>query len=330
MKAIVQSSYGAPEDVLKFTEIDKPTVRDDEVLVRIRAVGTNPYDWRTMRGDPFLVRMARGLRRPRKVTVLGSDMSGEVEAVGQKVTRFRPGDEVYGEVDTGGFADYLSFPEAKLALKPANLSFEQAAAVPMAAITALQALRDRGRIKAGQRVLINGASGGIGTFAVQLAKSFGAEVTGVCSTRNLDLVRSIGADHIVDYTQEDFTRGEQRYQLILDTVGNHSLSGFRRALVHNGTLVVTGGGGGRWLGPATQVIKAMLLSPFVSQRLVAVLGAPNGHDLDVLRDLIEAGKVTPVIDRTYIWSEVPAALRYLETRHPRGKVVVTVAATADA
>jgi len=322
MKAIVFSRYGSP-DVLELKEIDKPVVKDDEVLIRIRAVGANPYDWRVMRGDPHLVRLSRGLRRPRNGTVLGSDMAGQVEAVGKNVRRFRPGDEVFAEVDQGGLAEYISFPEKTLALKPANVTFEQAAAVPMAALTALQALRDRGRIEAGQEVLINGASGGIGTFAVQLAKAFGAEVTGVCSTRNLDLVRSIGADHVIDYTREDFTRGAQRYDLILDTVGNHSASAFRRALAPRGTLVVTGGGGGRWFGPATQVLKVMALSPFVSQRLVAVFGTPNSADLDALKELIDAGEVTPVIDRTYGWSEVPEAIRYLESRHTRGKVVIT-------
>ncbi len=323
MKAIVFREYGSP-DVLEVREIDKPVARDNEVLVRIRAAGANPYDWRLMRGDPYLVRMVNGLRKPRKVTVLGSDMSGNVEAVGKNVKRFRAGDEVFAEVDTGGFAEYVSVPDKRLGLKPSNLTFEQAAAVPMTAITALQGLRDRGRIKEGQRVLINGASGGIGTVAVQLAKVFGAEVTGVCSTRNLDLVKSIGADHVVDYTNEDFTRGGQGFDLILDTVGNHSLSDFRRALVSKGTLVVVGGGGGRLLGPAAQVVKAMAVSPFVSQRLTYVFGAPNSTDLDFLKELIEAGKVTPVIDRTYEWSEIPEAIRYLETRHTRGKLVVTV------
>jgi len=323
MKAIVFARYGST-DVLEFKEIDRPMVKDTDVLVRIRAVGANPYDWRVMRADPHLVRLSRGLRRPRNGTVLGSDMAGQVEAVGMDVTRFRPGDEVFAEVDQGGLAEYISFPEKTLGLMPANLTFEQAAAVPMAGLTALQALRNRGRIQAGQKVLINGASGGIGTFAVQLAKAFGAEVTGVCSARHLDLVRSIGADHVIDYTREDFTRGAQRYDLILDTVGDHSASAFRRALVPKGTLVVTGGGGGKWLGPASQVLKVMALSPFVSQRLVAVFGVPNSADLDVLKELIEAGKVTPVIGRTYGWSEVPEAIRFLEERHPGGKVVITI------
>ena len=323
MKAIVFERYGAP-DVLALREISKPLVKDDEVLVRIAAAAVNPYDWRIMRGDPYLVRLARGLRKPRAVTVLGSDMAGEVEAVGKDVTRFRPGDAVFGEVDSGGFAEYISIRNDLLGLKPVNLTFEQAAALPMTGITALQGLRDRGLIQAGQRVLINGASGGIGTMAVQLAKAFGAEVTGVCSSRNVDMVRSIGADHVVDYAREDFTRSEQRYDLVLDTVGNHSLTAFRRALVSRGTLVIVGGGGGRWFGPAAQVLKAIVASPFVSQRLVPVLGTPNMADLLVLTELVEAGKVTPVIDRTYPLDEVPDAMRYVEMRHARGKVVITV------
>ncbi len=327
MKAIAFDRYGAP-DVLTLAEIDKPVAKDNEVLVRIVAAAINPYDWRMMRGDPYLVRVARGLRKLRVVTVLGSDMAGQVEAVGKDVTRFRPGDAVFGEVDTGGFAEYVSFSEDLLGPKPINLTFEGAAALPMTGITALQALRDRGRIQAGQHVLINGASGGIGTMAVQLAKAFGAEVTGVCSSRNVDLARSVGADHVVDYTREDFTRSAKRYDLILDAVGNHSLTAFRRALVPRGTLVIVGGGGGRWFGPATQVLKAMFASPFVSQRLVPVLGTPNHRDLQALRDLVEAGKVTPVIDRTYPLAEVPEAMRYVEMRHARGKVVITVAPQA--
>ncbi len=323
MKAIVFSSYGSP-DVLELKEIDKPLVKANEVLIRIRAAAANPADWRVMRGDPYVMRVTTGLRKPKRVAVLGSDIAGQVEAVGKDVTRFRPGDEVYAEVDAGGFAEFISFPENLLALKPINLTFEQAAAVPMAALAALQALRDPGRIKAGQKVLINGASGGIGTFAVQIAKSFGAEVTGVCSTRNVDLVRSIGADHAIDYTREDFSGGSQRYDLILDTVGNRSLGAFRRALVPKGTLVVTGGGGGRWLGPAGQILSAIVASPFVSQRLAPVYGRQSKADLQVLTKLIEAGKITPIIDRTYPLPEVPDAIRYLETRHARGKVVVTV------
>jgi NADPH:quinone reductase-like Zn-dependent oxidoreductase len=295
MKAIVFDRYGPPE-VLALKEIDKPIVKDDEVLVRIVAGGANAYDWRIMRGDPYLVRLAKGLRRPRGVTILGSDMAGQVEAVGKDVTRFRPGDEVYAEVDSGGFAEYVSVREGVLGLKPANLTFEQAAAVPMTGLTALQGLRDPGRIEAGQRVLINGASGGIGTMAVQIAKSYDTHVTGVCSTTNIGLVRSIGADHVIDYTREDFTGAALRYDLIVDTVGNHSFAALRRALVPRGTLVVVGGiggGGGRWLGPAAQIFKAVVLSPFVSQRLVPVYGRRSAEDLQVLKGLIEAGRSRP-------------------------------------
>ena len=242
-----------------------PVVRDDEVRVRVIAGGANAYDWRIMRGDPYLVRLASGLRRPRGVTILGSDMAGKVEAVGKDVTRFRPGDEVYAEVDSGGFAEYVSVRENLLGLKPANLTFEQAAAVPMTGLTALQGLRDTGRIQAGQRVLINGASGGIGTMAVQIAKSYDTQVTGVSSTGNVGLVRSIGADHVIDHTRDDFTAAAERYDLIVDAVGNHSFAALRRALVPKGTLVVVGGigSGGRWLGPAAQIFKAVVLSPFV-------------------------------------------------------------------
>ena len=288
------------------------------MLVRIVAGGANASDWRIMRGDPYLARLATGLRKPRAVTILGSDMAGVVDAVGKGVTRFHPGDEVYAEVDTGGFAEYVSVREDLLCLKPANLTFEQAAAVPMTGLTALQALRDPGRIRAGQRTLINGASGGIGTMAVQIAKSFDTSVTGVTSTGNIDLVRSLGADHVIDYNREDFTESAERYDLIVDAVGNHSFSALRRALVPKGTLVVVGGisgGGGRWLGPAAQIFKAVLLSPFVSQRLVPVYGRRNADDLNALKGLIEAGKVTPVIDRTYPLTDVQSAIRYLEQRH---------------
>ena len=323
MKAIVFSRYGSP-DVLGLKEIDKPVAKANEVLIRIRAAAANPADWRVMRGDPYVMRMTTGLRKPRKVAVLGSDVAGHVEAVGQDVTRFRPGDEVFAEVDAGGFAEYIAFPEEVLVHKPTNLTFEQAAAVPMAASTALQALRDPGRIKAGQKVLIQRRVRRYRDVCLQIAKSFGAEVTGVCSTRNVDLVRSIGADHAIDYTREDFTAAATRYDLILDTVGNHSLAAFRRALDPKGTLVVTGGGGGPWLGPLTQILSAFVSSPFVGQRLVPVFGRRGKDDLQILRGLIEGGKVTPVIDRTYSLPEVPDAIRYLETRHTRGKLVITV------
>ena len=326
MRAFVINEYGSP-DVMRLEDIDRPAVKDDEVLVRVRAAGINPHDWRVLRSDPHLVRLyIKGLRKPPKDTVLGSDMAGVVEAVGRTVARFRPGDEVYAEVGFGGLGEYVSVPEAAVARKPADLTFEQAAAVPMAAITALQSLRDVGHITQGQTVIINGASGGVGSFAVQIAKALGAaEVTGVCSTRNLDLVRSIGADHVIDYTQEDFTRGAGRYDIVVDTVGNHSLAEFRRVLNSQGTFVIVGGKGGRWIGPLAQVLKGRLMSRVVSpQRIVTASGRPSGKDLEFLNGLIEAGKVTPVIDRAYVLSEAPEAIRYLEQGHARGKVVVTV------
>ena len=324
MKAIVYDEYGAPDDVLELQEINKPVIGDGEVLVRIRAASANPYDWHMVRGLPYPMRMMTGLRTPKGTTVLGSDMAGQVEAVGKGVTRFRPGDAVYAEVGSGGFAEYVSVSGDSLALKPANVSFEQAAAVPMAAETALQGLRDKGNVQPGQKVLINGASGGVGTFAVQIAKHFDAEVTGVCSARNVALVRSIGADHVVDYTEEDFTQGDQRYDLILDAVGNHSISEYRRVMTPKGTYGTFGGGRGRWLGPASQQLKAVLTSPFVGQKLVPVNDKPN-QDLDFLSGLLEAGEIAPVIDRTYPLSEVPEAMRYLEEGHARGKVVIAVA-----
>ena len=274
-----------------------------------------------MRGTPYFLRMMAGLLKP-KQTRLGLDVAGQVEAVGRNVTQLKPGDEVFGGC-RGSFAEYACAPESALVVKPDNLTFEQAAAVCGAALTALQALRDKGRIQPGQKVLINGASGGIGTFAVQIAKAFGADVTGVCSTRNVDMVRSIGADRVIDYTQEDFTTGEQLYDVLLDSVGSHPLSACRRVLKPNGIYIVNGGPEGRWLGPLTRGIKARLLSRFVSQNLVMFLTRRSKEDLIIMRDLIEAGKVTPVIDRRYELSEVPEAIRYLEEGHARGKVVVT-------
>ena len=324
MKAIVYTEYGPP-DVLQFTEVAKPAPKDDEVLIRIRAASINPLDWHYLRGTPYAVRTMTGLRRP-KVTRLGVDVSGRLEAVGKNVKQFKPGDEVFG-VCRGAFAEYGCASEDKLVLKPANVTFEQAAAVPVAAVTALQGLRDKGQLQRGQKVLINGAAGGVGTFAVQIAKVFGADVTGVCSTRNMDMVRSIGARHVVDYTKEDFTRSGQRYDLIFDIVGNHSLSDCRRALTPGGTLVLVGGPDkGRWLGPLTGVLKAVVMSWFVSQKLRPFLAHLNKDDLMVMRELLEAGKVTPVIDRTYPLSEVPDAIRYLEEGHARGKVVITIPA----
>jgi NADPH:quinone reductase-like Zn-dependent oxidoreductase len=324
MKAWTYDRYGSP-DILELKEIDLPTGSDDHLLVRILAACVNPYDWRLLRANPSLVRLMKGLRRPRQAVIPGADMAGVVESVGKGVTRFRPGDEVYAEIGAGCFADYVSVQEELVALKPTNLTFEQAAAVPMTAMTALQGLRNVGRLEEGQRVLVNGASGGVGSFAVQLAKALGAaEVTGVCSTRNLELVRSIGADRVIDYTQEDFTQSGQRYDLLLDTVGNYSIRAFRRAVTRKGTFVIAGGGGGRWLGPVPQLLKGKLLSPFVSQRIVTFVCKPNRDDLELLKELIEAGKVTPVIDRTYPLVEVPDAIRYLEEGHARGKVVITV------
>ncbi|MBI3972065.1 MAG: NAD(P)-dependent alcohol dehydrogenase [Chloroflexi bacterium] len=327
MKAIVQDKYGSPEAVLKLQDIEKPVVKDDEVLVRVRAASVNPADWHLMRGKPYIARLQIGLRRP-KDTVPGCDVAGQVEGVGKNVTMFQPGDEVFGSPfmhGFGAFAERVCVSEDLLAVKPANLSFDHAAAVPLAALTALQGLRDHGRIEPGHKVLIIGASGGVGTFAVQIAKSFGAEVTGTCSTRNVELVRSIGADHVIDYTQEDFTQGRQRYDLILQLAGTRSPSDCRRALTPKGTLVlISGESSGRWIGAVDRIVKARALSPFVSQTMVSFTVKPNKEDLQVLKELIEAGKITPVIDRTYPLSEVPKAIRYLEEGHARGKVVITV------
>ncbi|HEV8335865.1 MAG TPA: NAD(P)-dependent alcohol dehydrogenase [Candidatus Polarisedimenticolia bacterium] len=327
MKAITYSEYG-PSDVLQLSEMAKPAPRVGEALVRIRAASVNPIDWHFMRGTPYLVRLLTGWRKP-KVTRLGVDAAGQVEAVGGKVTQFRPGDEVFGAC-RGAFAECGCAREAALALKPANLTFEQAAAVPVAAFTALQGLRDKGRIQPGKKVLINGAAGGVGTFAVQLARCFGADVTGVCSTRNVDLVRSIGAHHVVDYTREDFTKNGVQYDLIFDSVGNHSLSDCRRALVAEGTLVLVGAPDkGPWLGPLTSILGAVALSPFVSQKLRPILARPNQEDWKVLRDFLESGKVTPVIDRTYPLREISEAIRYLEEGHARGKVVIKMAPRSE-
>jgi len=322
MKAIVQDKYGSP-DVLELKDIDKPEIGDDEVLVRIRAAGVNPADWAIMSGLPYIARPVYGLRKP-KNAVRGTDVAGTIEAVGTGVTGLQPGDEVFGWCD-GSFADYAAASEERLALKPTNLSFELAAAVPMAGLVALQALRDHGGVRAGQKVLINGASGGIGTFAICTAKALGAEVTGVCSTRNVDMVRSIGADHVIDYTREDFTQKDQRYDFILDNVANHSLSDLRRALTPTGTLVPNGGGfNNRWFASGGRVISAHVLKRFVSHRLRPFLVSLKFEDLVVLKELIEAGKVTPVIDRTYPLSEASQAIGHVGEGHARGKVVITV------
>ena len=323
MKAIVLRSYGSP-DALRYEDIEKPTAADDEVLIKVRAASVNPLDWRLVRGEPYVIRATTGLRKP-KVARVGADVAGEVEAVGSNVRQFRSGDSVFGAIGTspGAFAEYVCAKEDALVLKPANLTFEQAAAVPVAALTALQGLR-KGRLQAGQTVLINGAAGGVGTFSVQIAKSLGVHVTGVCSTRNVEMVRSIGADDVVDYTREDFTASAMRYDLIFDCIGNRSLSACRRVMGKKGTYVIVGGSGGRWVGPLGSMLKPLLLSPFVSQRMVACMSRQSHGDLLILKELIESKKVTPVIDRTYLLSEVAQALRYLEEGHARGKVVITI------
>ena len=316
MKAIVQTEYGSP-DVLQLKEMDKPEVKDDGLLIRVQAAGLNAGDYFSMRGSPWAIRLSLGQQRP-KDHILGWDVAGRVEAVGRRVKQFQPGDGVYGAT-SGTCAEYAGGAADQFAMKPANLSFEQAAAVPTAALTALQGLRDRGKIQPGQKVLINGASGGVGTFAVQIAKSFGAEVTGVCSTRNVDMVRSIGADHVIDYTQEDFTQSGRSYDLILDNLGSHSFSSYRRVLTPRGVLIPNTGHAGMGY-----VFKAFMLSLFMRQQGRPFIAKPNHEDLVAMKELIEAGKVTPVIDKTYPLSETPEAFRYLDTGHARGKVVITV------
>jgi NADPH:quinone reductase-like Zn-dependent oxidoreductase len=323
MKAIVRDTYGSPE-LLELRDIDKPEIADDEVLVRVHAAGVGRDVWHIMTGLPYPIRLAGyGLRAP-KNPVVGSDVAGVVEAVGKNVTRFQPGDEVFG-IGKGSYAEYVCASEDKLAHKPANLTFEQAAVVAISGLTALQGLRDHGRVEPEQKVLVIGASGGVGTFAVQIAKAFGAHVTGVCSTTKVDMVRSIGANHVIDYTREDFAEGEQRYDLILDIGGNSSLARLRRALAPRGTLVIVGGETDeRWLGGTDRQLRALMLSPFVGQKLGTFVSSENHEDMLVLKELIEAGKVTPIVDRIYPLSEVPEAIRYLEEGHTRGKVVITV------
>src|SRR5215213_6475283 len=323
MKAILRDTYGSP-DVLELRDIDKPEIGDDELLVHVHAAGVDRGVWHVMTGLPYPIRLAGyGLRAPKNL-VIGSDVAGVVEALGKDVSRFQPGDEVFG-IGKGTFAEYVCAREDKLAHKPAKLTFEQAAVLAISGLTALQALRDHGKVRPGQEVLVIGASGGVGTYAVQIAKAFGAHVTGVCSTTKMEMVRSIGADHVIDYTREDFAEGDQRYDLILDIGGNSTLARLRRALAPRGTLVIVGGeGGGRWLGGTDRQIRALVLSPFVSQKLGTFVNKENHEDMIVLKELIESGKVTPVIDRTYPLAEAPEAMRYLEEGHARGKVVVTV------
>ncbi len=323
MKAIVYTQYGSP-DVLQLKEVEQPAPRENEVLVKVHAASVNAADWHLLTADIFLVRLNAGLLKPKR-TVLGSDIAGRVEAVGRNAKQFQPGDAVFGNVfaqQSGSFAEYVIAPESALALKPANLSFDEAAAVPLAAITALQGFRDRGHVQPGQKVLINGASGGVGTFAVQIAKYFGAEVTAVCSTRNMDIARTLGTDHVIDYTKEDFTRNGQQYDLIVAVNGYHPISAYRRALTPKGTYVMVG-------GTKTQIFQALILGSLMSRRDGQQLGAltlrPNPQDLPLLTELLETGKAVPIIDRRYPLREVPDALRYFGTGHARGKIVITVA-----
>jgi NADPH:quinone reductase-like Zn-dependent oxidoreductase len=339
MKAAVYSRYGSP-DVLQIKDVETPVPRDNEVLIKVRAASVNPLDGGLIKGMPYLIRLLFGLRKPND-TRLGVDVAGQVEAAGRNVSQFKPADEVFGVcisdpqasavkvwIPQGAFAEYVCAPESTLVLKPDNVTFEQAASVPVAALTALQGLRDKGRIQPGQKVLINGAAGGVGTFAVQIAKSFGAEVTGVCSTRNVELVRSLGADHVVDYTSEDFAGNGHRYDVVLDLVGNRSLRELRHALTPAGTLVLSGGGvskGGSLVGPMGLFIKAMAVSRFVrGQRIATLMAKQSVANLATLRELVESGAVRPVVDRTYTLPEAAEAIRYLEIEHARAKVVVTV------
>ena len=325
MKAIVYHEYGS-SDVLRFEETEKLLPNDNQVLIKVRAAAANPLDWHYMRGTPYIMRlMGSGVRKPKDIR-LGADLAGQIVAVGRSVTQFKPGDEVYGVGDSA-FAEYSRASEKRIALKPEQLTFEQAAAVPVAALTALQGLRDKGKVQPGQKVLINGASGGVGTFAVQIAKSLGAEVTGVCSTRNVEMVRSLGADHVIDYKKEDFARSAERYDVILDNVGNRPLTDFRRVMKPTGILVMIGGGGpqdGQWIGPVWGFLKAPALSALTSQEFEVFVAEITKDDLGVMNELMEAKRVTPVIDRTYTLREVPEAIRYLETGRARGKVVITV------
>ena len=323
MKAITQEEYGTPGDVLRLQEIEKPTIGEDDVLVRVQATGIHIGDWLVTSGVPYLIRlMGYGLRKP-KTKVPGTEFAGFVEAVGRNVKQFQTGDEVFG-FGTGGFAEYASVSQDALVIKPANVTFEQAAAVPVSGFTALQALRDQAKVQPGQKVLVIGASGGVGTYAVQIAKAFGAEVTGVCSTRNIDLVRSIGADHVVDYTNEGITESAQRYDVILDMAGNRSLSELRGALTQEGTLVIVGGTGGRFLMGFGRTLRGVALSPFVSQNLRQFMSSTSKDDLVVLKELIEDEKVTPVVDQTFPLEDTAEALSYVGQRHTQGKTVVTV------
>ena len=328
MRAIVHRCYG-DADVLKLERIEKPAVGDDEVLVRVRASAVNPLDFHYMHGTPYIVRLESGFGAPTNPRA-GVDYAGTVEAVGKNVTRFHPGDDVFGG-RTGAFAEYVTAREDRaIAAKPANVSFTQAASVPIAALTALQAVRDKGQVKAGQKVLINGASGGVGTFAVQIAKALGAEVTGVCSTKNLEMVRSIGADHVIDYTKDDFTKRDERYHVIIDTVGSHGLFEYARVMDPDGIYVMVGGPTGKWITPLDMLAEVTLAKPFLSQKISMMLAEFNQQDMTVLAELLKTGKINPVIDRTYKLEQLPEAMRYLEKGHARGKVVIEVADDGNA
>jgi NADPH:quinone reductase-like Zn-dependent oxidoreductase len=322
MKGLIARCYGAP-DVLALERVAKPIPADDQLLVKVHAAALNPVDWHSMRGSPYIMRLSSGLGSPNDPRV-GVDFAGTVEAVGKNVTRFKPGDEVFGGAN-GAVAEYVVVRESRgVALKPANVTFEQAGSVAVAALTALQGLRDHGGIKPGQKVLINGASGGVGTFAVQIAKQFGAEVTGVCSTRNIELVRSLGADHVIDYTQQDFAQGAERYDLVLDNVANRSLSDLRHVLKPTGTIVIVGGAKGDWIGPLLPPLKAAILQPFVDQKMGMFIAKLEQDDMQLLGELMQERKVTPVIDRRYAFDQAAKAMEYLETGRARGKVVVSV------
>jgi NADPH:quinone reductase-like Zn-dependent oxidoreductase len=325
MKAIVYCDYGTSE-VLKLMDIAKPVPKDNQVLVRVRGASVNPYDWHMMRGTPYIMRLGVGLRKPQS-TRFGVDFAGTVEAVGKDIIEFKPGDEVWGGKGGGALAQYLCITEKALVKKPGNISFEEAGSVQIAGLTALQALRNKGNVQPGQKVLINGASGGVGTFAVQIAKVLGANVTAVCSGRNVELVKSLGADRVIDYTKEDFAKDAERYDVFIDNVPNHSLAECRQVLTPNGKYIMIGGGGpddGKWVGPFGRVIHALILKPFIKQQVGMMIADANKTDMTFLSELMESGKVKVVIDKTYKLSEVPAAIAYLEKGHARGKVAITV------
>jgi NADPH:quinone reductase-like Zn-dependent oxidoreductase len=321
MKAVVYRCYGSP-DVLTLEDIEKPTPASERVLVRIHAAAVNPYDWHHMRGSPYLMRLSTGLGSPDNIR-LGADFAGTVVEVGDSVTEFKPGDEVFGSA-SGAYAEYATASKNAIAIKPASVSFEEAASLPIAAITALQALRDEGHLQPGQKVLINGASGGVGTYAVQIAKSMGAEVYGVCSTRNVEMVRALGADHVFDYKKENYTESGQQFDLIVDMVGSNSLSANRRVLTSEGRLVIVGGAKGNWVAPLVAPLKAMLMSPFIDQEMGMMIATIDGDDLAILAGLMERGELTSAIDRRYPLSEVAEAIRYSEQGRARGKIIISL------